>query len=279
MKTKPDEATLMAYLCNELGPEERQRVEDYLAADAALRQEVMELGNVKNILGSIQDKEVIAPSFIFPDAPVSAPWLSRFTKMSLGIAAALTLLVVTVALVGVRITRSEGELVIRIGTPRGEQTEPLPALNAETVQRMIDQSWERNSRDWQANLEKSRDEWDKSVRAALLANSGNVSDLVSQVAGASKSEVQKYVADLHEQNQQAVKNYMELSANEQKIYIENLLIDFSKYLREQRSQDLQLFQTRIGNIEKNTGQFQHETEQILAGIISSANPKTKLTSY
>ena len=103
--------------------------------------------------------------------------------------------------------------------------------------------------------------------------------LVQIAATASEAQVRQFATDLQDRNLAAMKDYMKLSSNEQKVYIENLLIDFSKYLQEQRNQDLTMFQARMTDIEKNTGQFQQETEQILASIISSANPKTKFTSY
>jgi hypothetical protein len=72
---------------------------------------------------------------------------------------------------------------------------------------------------------------------------------------------------------QLVKNYFQLTATEQKDYIENLLVDFSKYLQQQRTNDLQVVQTRLNTLEQNTGVFQQETEQILSSIITTVgNP-------
>jgi len=58
------------------------------------------------------------------------------------------------------------------------------------------------------------------------------------------------------------------------MYVENLLVDFSKYLQEQRKQDLVFFQSRMSSIEKNSSQFKQETEQILSSIIS--NPESAI---
>ena len=85
---------------------------------------------------------------------------------------------------------------------------------------------------------------------------------------ASQNQVRTFVAGLQEENLKLMKDYLKLSGNEQKTYVEALLVDFSKYLQEQRKQDFQLFQTRMSSIEKNTDQFKQETEQILATIIS-----------
>ena len=85
---------------------------------------------------------------------------------------------------------------------------------------------------------------------------------------ASQDQVRTFVASLQEDNLKLMKEYLQLSSSEQKTYVEALLVDFSKYLQEQRKQDFQLFQTRMSSIEKNTDQFKQETEQILASIIS-----------
>jgi hypothetical protein len=55
-----------------------------------------------------------------------------------------------------------------------------------------------------------------------------------------------------------------------------LLVDFSKYLQQQRSDDLQLVQSRLNNMEKNTNVFRQETEQILSSIITTVGNKNSI---
>jgi len=74
-----------------------------------------------------------------------------------------------------------------------------------------------------------------------------------------------------------MKDYFQLSAADQKKYMENLLVDFSSYLQEQRKQDLQFVQTKVNSLEKNNNQFKQETEQILTSLIS--NPGKKKNNY
>jgi len=47
------------------------------------------------------------------------------------------------------------------------------------------------------------------------------------------------------------------------------LVDFSKYLQQQRNDDLQVVQSRLNNLEQNTDVFKQETEQILSSIITT----------
>ena len=98
-------------------------------------------------------------------------------------------------------------------------------------------------------------------------------------AQASEDQVRIFVSGLQSDNLRLMKDYLKLSSTEQQKYVEGLLVDFSKYLQEQRNQDLALFQTRMSSIEKNTNQFKQETEQILTSIITSKSGNKKTNSY
>jgi hypothetical protein len=87
---------------------------------------------------------------------------------------------------------------------------------------------------------------------------------------ASQAQITAFVAGLREENMLMMKQYLDLSAGEQRTYMENLLVDFSKWQQEQRNQDLQLFQARMSSVEQNTNQLKQETEQILSSLISNA---------
>ncbi len=96
---------------------------------------------------------------------------------------------------------------------------------------------------------------------------------------ASEDQVRTFVSGLQNDNLRLMKDYLKLSSTEQQKYVESLLVDFSKYLQEQRNQDLALFQTRMSSIEKNTNQFKEETEQILTSIITNKGVSKKTNSY
>ncbi|MBK7652037.1 MAG: hypothetical protein IPJ20_16775 [Flammeovirgaceae bacterium] len=113
-----------------------------------------------------------------------------------------------------------------------------------------------------------------SLKSNLATNSAKIDELMKVASQASQDQVRTFVAGLQEDNLRLMKDYLQLSAKDQKVYVENLLVDFSKYLQEQRKQDLMLFQTRMSSIEKNSDQFKQETELILASIIS--NPESTL---
>ncbi|MEQ1585790.1 MAG: hypothetical protein ABL895_07935 [Cyclobacteriaceae bacterium] len=274
MKYKPDDATLISYLYGELDAKETEKVLGYLNQNPEEFKNLQQLMDVRSVLKHVEDKEVIAPPvFMDQGGHASRFWQANYFKTIMSIAASFLLLMVAARLIGPEISYSKGELRISFnGAVPVEQKQILPATTSLTpneVQEMINTSLVKNneliSTEWESNNKKLQ----ASLRTNLTSNSAKIDDLMKVASQASQDQVRSFVAGLQEDNLRLMKDYLQLSAKDQKVYVENLLVDFSKYLQEQRKQDLMLFQTRMSSIEKNTDQFKQETEQILASIISS----------
>jgi len=150
---------------------------------------------------------------------------------------------------------------------------PVSSLSPEQVQQMINTSLDRNNTLVKASLEETQKKLDASIRSNLTLNSGKLDHLVREASTASQQQIRQFVDGIRSENMQQVKDYFQLTSTEQKKYIENLLVDFAKYLQQQRNNDLQLVQTRMNSLEQNTDLFKQETEQILSSIITSVgNP-------
>lgn len=265
MNFKPDEGLLMAYLYGELGTDDKRRVEEYLATNPEVLKEIQALQQVRKGLSAITDKEVIPPPVVWEPAG-SRLWHAPYFKTSIGIAASLTLLIMVGWLTGLNLRLAGGELHIGFG----EQTQKIESLTAQEVQRMITASLQENNRALTSDWTSAELRLAESIRQSLASNGiANRDALVKQVANATHDQVRNYVAALQEENARMMKEYLTLSANEQQQVIEELLIDFSRYLNQQRATDLQTLQTRLTAIEQNTDLFKQETEQILTSIIAS----------
>lgn len=273
MNYKPDEGTLMAYLYGELDAAESEKVMAYLNEHPEELKTLQQLSGVSHLLKYAQDKEVIAPP-IFGDRDNKQIhfWQSGYFKTVMSIAASFILILVAARLIGPEITYSSGEL--RISFNHSKKSEPV-AQSAQTsltpleVQEMINASLNKNNQEITAGWEDNQKKIDQSLKSSFAANSNKIDELMKVTSQASQDQVRTFVASLQEDNLKLMKDYLQLSSSEQKTYVEALLVDFSKYLQEQRKQDFQLFQTRMSSIEKNTDQFKQETEQILATIISN----------
>jgi hypothetical protein len=273
MNYKPDEGTLMAYLYGELDAAESKKVMEYLTQHPEELQQLQQLMDVQQVMKRVQDKEVIAPP-IFGEVSARQVhfWQTGSFKTMMSIAASFILILVAARLIGPDISYTNGELRISFKDAKttGQVLPPnQPLLTAAEVQEMINSSLTRNNEVITAGWENNQKQIDQSIKSNFASNSRKLDELMKVTSQASQDQVRTFVAGLQEDNLKLMKDYLQLSSNEQKTYVEALLVDFSKYLQEQRKQDFQVFQSRMSSIEKNTDQFKQETEQILASIISN----------
>jgi len=283
MNYRPDESTLISYLYEELEAKENEKVEQYLQVHPEEQHKLQQMADVLGVMRHVQDKEVIAPPIFMDDASRARQvWMTGYFKTIVGIAASLLLLLVAARLIGPDISYSKGELRISFGEKKVvqpvEQISSLSSLSPEQVQQMINSTVAKNNEAITAGWNDTQKQLSLSIRRNLDVNSKKIDGLMKDASLASQDQVRSFVANMQSDNLKSIREYMQLSSTEQNKYMEGLLVDFSKYLNEQRNQDLQLFQARIGSIERNTDEFKQETEQILSSLISSSGNDTKKQS-
>lgn len=272
MSYKPDESVLMAYLYDELTSDEKLMVENYLQENPEARKELEQLQHLRTMMAMVEDKEVIAPPIVMEDRKQRFFLSIPYAKTIMGIAASLLMLMVAGKLLDLQVNYSNSELRMSFGAPVETNITEQPthaSLSAEEVQRMINESMLQNNQIVQASWNETQKKLDESIHKNLALNSSKINSLVQQASNASQNQIRDYVASLQNQNQQLVKDYFQLTTSEQQKYIESLLVDFSKYLQQQRNNDLEVLQTRLMSVEQNTSVLKQETEQILASIISN----------
>jgi hypothetical protein len=278
MSYRPDESTWMAYLYGELDEKEKEKMEQFLSENPDAQKELQQWMSLRKMMNTIPDKEVIAPPLFLGDTQHNGFWSSPYFKTILSIAASLIIVILVGRFSGLHIGYVGQELRIGFGEPRQIQNvQPTtPSLTTAEVQDMINNSLTQNNAVMQASMKESQQKLDASIKKNLLANSTRVDKLVRQAATASDEQIQQYVASLQNENMKLVKDYFQLTSSEQKKYIEDMLVDFAKYLQQQQSNDLQVVQTRLNSLEKNTNMFKQETEQILSSIITNGNSPSTL---
>jgi hypothetical protein len=276
MSYKPNEATWMAYLYGELESAERERLEHYLLNNASARQELESFKALQQMLRTVEDKEVIAPPLVLNDSRQRNLWDFPYAKTIVSIAASLVLLMIAGKFTNTTISTQNGLHISFGGQPLVESANLQPALTQARVQQMINASLATNNTGWDTRLEENKKTLTEALRktAASTRNSEQVETLVQQVANASKEQVQGYVATLQNENMKMMREYLQLTTSEQKDYMETLLVDFSKYLQQQRNSDLQLLQTKITDVEQNSNLFKAETEQVLTSLIGTNTGRT-----
>ncbi len=282
MSYKPDESVLMAYLYDELPSEEKVLVEKYLQENPMAVKELESLQHLRKVLSTVGDKEVIAPPIVVEDSKQRFFWSAPYFKTISAIAASLLLLMIAGKIMDIQMNYSDNVVSLSFGKPALDTIVEQPlqtGLTAEQVQSMINSSMQQNNQFVQASLSESQQKLDASIRKNLAMNSTKINNLVQQASRASQDEIRQFVAGLQNQNQQMVKDYFQLTTSDQQKYIESLLVDFSKYLQQQRNNDLETLQTRLTGLEQNTTVFKQETEQILASIISNGTSENTRKNY
>jgi hypothetical protein len=283
MSYKPDEKDWMAYLYGELEGAEKEKFDHYLSAHPEGRLQLEKYQNLRRLLPAVGDKEVIAPPLFITDQKGKSAgrhfWHTPSFRTITSIAASLLVLILAGRLTGTRLTVSDHEFRLTFGeAPMKRMVEQEPArsaLSPEEVQQMINASMAKNNEIVQGSLEETQQELEASIRKNLALNAGRMDQIVREASSASQQQIRQYVDGIRTENTQQVKDYFQLTSTEQKKYIENLLVDFAKYLQQQRNDDLQLVQTRLNSLEQDTDLFRQETEQILSSIITTvANPGT-----
>lgn len=272
MNYKPDESALMAYLYGETEGPEKEKIEQYLLQNPDARKDLEKFKDLRNMLESVKDKEVIAPPIFIDQRKQPVSWNSPYLKTVMSIAASLLLIMIVGKITDTRIRYADHELKISFGEARQSKSaeqQPMAILTPNEVQEMINSSLNRNDSSMQLKLRDSQQKLDASIKKNLLQNSEKLDKLVHEASAASQQQVQGYVASLQGENMKLVKDYFQLTSTDQKKYIEDLLVDFAKYMKQQQSNDLQAVQARLNNLEKNTDIFKQETEQILSSIITN----------
>jgi hypothetical protein len=275
MKYRPDEATLISWIYGDLDEAERAKVDTYLSENPEEMRRVRGMQFTIGAMSHAQDKEVIAPPLIMDDTTRVLPlWKNTWFRSAMSIAASFVLIVVAGRLLGPDISYNNGELLISFGNGKREQGVQTPTqqsgLTEADVRDMIDASVKVSEERMDQRLVSTQAKFNESLRRTSQATPSQVDTIVSRMSRASQAQISAFVAGLREENMLMMQQYLELSASDQRTYMENLLVDFSKWQQEQRNQDLLLFQARMNNVEQNTNQLKAETEQILASLITNS---------
>lgn len=290
---------MISWMYGELDENERAKVEAYFSEHPEELKEVQQLQSVRDVMSRAADKEVIAPPVVPDHEQRTIPiWRASYFRVSMSIAASFILILVAGRLLGPEISYSNNELRISFGAPKTAETVPEqiaienipgqagPDSNQDTdlvqaslteaeIQEMINASLRSSEERIGRRLTSAQSELDKTVRTALASAPAEIDSLAERLSKASERQVRAFVTSLRDENLSMMRQYLDLSASAQRAYMENLLVDFSKWQQEQRSQDLQILLTRVNSIENNTNQLKEETEQILASIISNTGISIK----
>lgn len=265
MNERPSDQQFIDFLYGELSPAEEQRIHEYLKEHPDEAKEIEGIGHTRNVLGLVEDVEVIAPkldnlSYKNSRQLPSAVWAI------LSIAASLTLLMLVGYLTQFRLSYSDQGLIAGFNGPEVQTEETLTREDVEQIMN--------------TQLIAERQAWDKDM--AILQTSfqeqlgQHQAVQLSQITRLAKAEktipdatILAFIDQLELANKQQLANFFTVSAQQQEKYMQEVLNEFFKYLGDQRQEDLKLIQANLLQIKSVTDERQQETDKILSSIITT----------
>jgi len=256
MSSKINHNKLMDYLYGEMEEQEKREFENLLEKNPDLKNEFENLRRTRQLLKNVSNQEVEQPLWLNVNQnPVTHTGFYKKTGM---IAASIVIVLLVFNFSGFNASYQDGSLNIRFGkapnvgneleAPIEEQDFSMKAIEKILVQRE-DSIYNRIS-----EMQK--------MLITEIEKSKQTKPVVSEAALKAFSE------ELARENYQRLADLIVQANQDQKIFSENLMLDFADYMEEQRLNDLQLIEYAINSLQQNTEVQQQETAILLTQLLS-----------
>jgi hypothetical protein len=265
---------LIAYLYGEMSTEERLRFEKEMESDPDLRNEFMELKQVRKGLSQLEDKEVMEPFFLWGRNSASAgsnPFRRKsliLFKPFIAVAASLVILLMVGYLTRFSISYQQDRLFIGFNGP--EQTQPVDVLSTEEIRSLVRNEINQNNQRIFNTINVSENKME--TRFATLETNQKL-QMKGQTAsnGINEKDLKEFYEQLQLANATLMENYLQNATVQQQEYFQTVMNQFTDYLQDQREEDLRIIRRNLVNLKENQDQQKQETQQILAAILNNAN--------
>jgi mannitol-specific phosphotransferase system IIBC component len=277
MSYKPDESILAAYLYGELSKDEQAKVAIYLTEHPDAKRELDEIKSMQKLMGKLKDKEVTEPSFVFENPLVVVvskhQFLSRIMKLTIGMAASIALLLLVGYFTELHVSFENQTMKLSFGDTKNISPTDTSNVTEDNIKAWMQESLAVNN---QSILSKINDVETSLVDKVNTQNSAHSVQLKSMNTSNNIDQtiIDQYVSQLKEENKEIILRLVDVSERNQQQYMTAMMTDFSNYLDQQRTNDLEVIQTSFNNLKDNTEINQIETNELLASIISTVNDDT-----
>ena len=271
MKYNPTESSFISYLYGEMPAKEKKQMEAWLTAHPEKADELKQMGQARSIMQQLEDQSVSVPLNLLVQENQSGNNKVWWQTWSVRAAAIGMLLMLTAYFTNLNIQWKDQHLLISFG-------DAPQLLNAEDVlnsQRAFLAEESRVRNDWQQQQDSLNQQWG----AQLVALSEQLGEIdmktqrlnarqSSQTASLTTAQIDQLKKELIESNYQLMTDLLLDASRYQKDYTEQLLTEFSRFIEQQRLQDLQLMELALNNVLEQADEQQQNTEIMLAEIIT-----------
>lgn len=298
---KPDEATLMAYLYEELEGSERKKVEAYLEQNPEAKAELEALQDTRGIMGMLGDQEVEQPLILMANGseqPVTPVFdLSQtndarpkeklitmgFARTMIGIAAAIILVFLMGALTNLQIKSGQDGLAVSFGgqsnASEGVKNQPPTVINQgigqQEVKKLLSAYMQKYGDSLSHQLVGLEQKIALQNRQVLNKSQGSENPRKAQKGseynGFSVTEVQMMMDNLKKENLKTMVELIRLSNKDQRDYVGRAIADYARFVDDQRESDLKSINRTISNLDDRTQSKQLQSDRLLARVIERVN--------
>lgn len=293
----PDEATLMAYLYDELDGVTRTKVAHYLKENPAVQAEIEGMQSARDIMGMLGDQDagqpliligdekndevggaIVQPTPIVATTPKTQLITIGFARTMIGIAAAIVLVFLMGALTDLKIQSGTQGLAISFGdtqTPPQDKTKQTPTIikqgiDKSEVKKLLSSYMQHYGDSLSQKLGGLEQKLVLQNRRILNTQKKNV---VNDNQGFTVTEVQMMVDNLKKENLKTMVELIRLSNKDQKDYVGRAIADYSRFVEDQRESDLKQINLNISSLDDRTKTKQLQSDRLLAKVMEQVNRK------
>lgn len=262
---------LIDYLYGEMSADEKKEFEARLTEDPELQKELETLQSTREDLSQLEDKEVMEPFSIW--GHTKSGWMGNnnnkraiMLRPITAIAASLIILMVVgfATDFSLRINK-EG---FQMGFHKTEGSSNKPSITEDDVKRILAQEIEKNNEQIFANLHQTQNTINSKL-ASLEAVADQSKNTNNQ--SITSNDLNEFFVNVQSKNAKLLEDYLNQSSQQQQQYFKTMLTQFNEYLQEQRTEDLNFVQSEILQVKYSQKQQKNETDQVLAGLISTVS--------
>ncbi len=264
---------LISYLYDEMSIEEKKAFEQEIEQNQSLKKELESLKQASEFFQQIEDHTPVQPLVLTPAQNPTFDWRQVLGNPWLQIAASVILLMLTAALIDLRISVAPRELRVQFGAPQLQrstltqaQWDSLQYVQQQQMKTLLSQQLNHQQDQWKQDLSSINQDLDQKWQQLTQA----VQTLESREDTFHLSERQLHMLQnqLMQENYQMLTDLVEYSHEYHREYTTQLVTEFARYMEKQRVQDLEMISVALHEILEQNDIQQQETEYLLSRLIS-----------
>lgn len=270
MARKWEKSDLISYLYGEIDQSTKVEMEKAFKEDPDLRKEFEAIKDTSDILGKLEDKEVIPPHYLLETENSFSARLQPYKKY-LAVAASILIFFLVGYISGVSIAVSDSQLIL--GWGESDTKEEL--LTREQMDQLINEKVQELQANASIELDEKLNEFRAEMDVKMVdfreESNQEIIKLVSNEANSQMEQLNLLANNLKQQNLQSLAEFIEVNNKSQEENVKTMLADFSDYLNRQRIEDLVRIDQNLRTIQNSSESRFEETGVILASIMETVN--------